>query len=265
MVVLEGTKVTKMFGGLTAVADVDFEMQQGEIFGLIGPNGAGKTTLLNLINGVFPITRGELSFAGTRLNGLKPYQITRLGIGGAFQIVRAFEGLSVKENVLVGNLFGRKKPKDIKKGLQEVEIILEFLGLAPKMDRMVSEITIADRKRLELARALSMEPKLLLLDEVMAGLNPKEVEELMETIMQINKKGVSILLIEHVMKAVMGISHRIMVLQFGRKIALGSPKEIAANEKVIESYLGERFVKKEAERRQRTAPADPLTTEERHE
>ncbi len=256
MVLLEGKKVTKMFGGLTAVADVDFELHEGEIFGLIGPNGAGKTTLLNLINGVFPITRGELFFGGKRLNGLKPYQIARLGIGRAFQIVRAFEGLTVKENVLVGNLFGRKKPKDIKKGLKEVEVILEFLGLAAKMDYMVSEITIADRKRLELARALSMEPKLLLLDEVMAGLNPREVEDLMATIVQINKKGVSILLIEHVMKAVMGISHRIMVLQFGKRIALGSPQEIAGNQKVIESYLGERFAKKEAERRQQAQPPE---------
>jgi branched-chain amino acid transport system ATP-binding protein len=256
MVLLEGKKVTKIFGGLSAVVDVDFEMLEGEIFGLIGPNGAGKTTLLNLINGVFPLTRGELFFGNKRLNGLKPYQITRLGVGRAFQVVRAFEGLTVKENVLVGNLFGRKKPKDIKKGLKEVEEILEFLGLATKMDRMVSEITIADRKRLELARALSMEPKLLLLDEVMAGLNPREVEDLMEMIVQINQKGISILLIEHVMKAVMGISHRIMVLQFGRRIALGSPKEIAGNEKVIESYLGERFAKKEAERRQQARPPD---------
>jgi len=254
MVVLEGHNVTKMFGGLTAVAAVDFDLREGEIFGLIGPNGAGKTTLLNLINGVFPITRGELLFRGKRLNGLRPYQITRLGIGRAFQVVRAFEGLTVKENVLVGNLFGRKKPKDIKKGMKEVEEVLEFLGLAEKGDRMVSEITIADRKRLELARALSMEPKLLLLDEVMAGLNPREVEDLMETIVQINQKGISILVIEHVMKAVMGMCHRIMVLQFGKRIALGSPKEIAENEKVIESYLGERFARKEAERRQAKPP-----------
>ena len=126
MVVLEGHNVTKMFGGLTAVAAVDFDLREGEIFGLIGPNGAGKTTLLNLINGVFPITRGELVFGGKRLNGLRPYQITRLGIGRAFQVVRAFEGLTVKENVLVGNLFGRKKPKDIKKGMKEVEGVLRF-------------------------------------------------------------------------------------------------------------------------------------------
>ncbi|MGD0236788.1 MAG: ABC transporter ATP-binding protein [Syntrophorhabdales bacterium] len=254
--ILEGHRLTKIFGGLTAVCDLDFEIGEGEILGLIGPNGAGKTTLLNLINGIFPVTQGELLFGGTRLNGLKPYQITRLGIGRAFQVVRAFEGLTVKENVLVGNLFGRKKPKDIHKGMKEVETTLDFLGLAAKMDRMVSEITIADRKRLELARALSMEPKLLLLDEVMAGLNQREVEDLMEVIIEINRKGIAILVIEHVMKAVMGISHRIMVLHHGKRIALGSPKEIAENEKVIESYLGERFARKEAERRKQSSPPE---------
>lgn len=253
MTILEGRGVTKAFGGLAAVDGVDFEVRAGEILGLIGPNGAGKTTLLNLINGVFPMTSGEMVFDGHSLNGLKPHQIARLGIGRAFQIVRAFEGLTVKENALVGNLFGRKNHTDIKKGLKEVEEVLDFLGLAHKMDFMVSQITIADRKRLELARALSMDPKLLLLDEVMAGLNPREVDDLMQTVVQINKKGVSILFIEHVMKAVMGISHRVMVLQFGKRIALGPPKEIAEDPGVIESYLGQRFARKEADRKQREA------------
>lgn len=249
MVILEGHGVTKNFGGLMAVQEVNFEIQEGEIFGLIGPNGAGKTTLLNLINGIFPITRGEMFFLGHRLNGLKPHQITRLGIGRAFQIVRAFEGMTVKENVLVGSLFGAKKRKKIDVGMKEAETILDFVGLRAKRDCMISEITIADRKRLELARALVMEPKLLLLDEVMAGLNTREVEDLMEMILEINRKGVTLLVIEHVMKAVMGISHRIMVLHYGKKIALGSPKEIAENEEVIKSYLGERFARREAERR----------------
>ena len=208
--------------------------------------------MLNLINGIFPATQGELFFAGKRLNGLRPYQITRLGIGRAFQVVRAFEGMSVKENVLVGCLFGTHKCHDIKTGMTEVEKTLELVGLAAKRDRMISEITIADRKRLELARALVMEPKLLLLDEVMAGLNQREVEDLMQMIIEINRKGVAILVIEHVMKAVMGISHRIMVLHHGKRIALGPPKEIVEDKKVIESYLGERFVRMEAERRRET-------------
>lgn len=256
MVIFEGHRVTKIFGGLTAVYDVDFEIREGEILGLIGPNGAGKTTLLNLINGIYPLTQGELLFVGQRLNGLRPYQITKLGIGRAFQVVRAFEGLTVKENVLVGSLFGTKKHKGISSGMKEVDRTLDFVGLGAKRDRMVSEITIADRKRLELARALVMEPKLLLLDEVMAGLNAREVEDLMEMIVAINRKGIAILVIEHVMKAVMGISHRIMVLHYGKRIALGSPKEIAENEKVIESYLGEKFAQREAERNKHSTAPD---------
>ena len=247
MAILEGIRVTKNFGGLTAVNEVDFEIQEGEIFGLIGPNGSGKTTLLNLINGIFPITQGEILFLGHRLNGLKPYQITRLGIGRAFQIVRAFEGMTVKENVLVGSLFGTKKRKSIDAGMKEAGEILDFVGLGAKKECKISEITIADRKRLELARALVMVPKLLLLDEVMAGLNPREVEDMMGMILEVNRKGITLLVIEHVMKAVMGISRRIMVLHHGRRIALGSPKEIAENEEVIKSYLGERFARREAE------------------
>lgn len=244
MSILEGKRVTKNFGGLSAVSEVDFEIEGGEIFGLIGPNGSGKTTLLNLINGIFPITRGEIYFMGQRLNNLKPHQITRLGIGRAFQIVRIFEGMTVEENVLVGSLFGSKIRKDIKTGKKEVEEVLDFVKLLAKKNFRTSEITIAEKKRLELARALVMKPKLLLLDEVMAGLNPKEVEDLMEMIFEINRKGITILVIEHVMKAVMGISHRIMVLHHGRRIALGSPKEISENEEVIKSYLGERFAQR---------------------
>ena len=249
MVILEGQEVTKSFGGLMAVHEVNFKIQEGEIFGLIGPNGAGKTTVLNLINGIFSITQGEILFLGQRINELKPYQITRLGIGRTFQIARAFEGMTVKENILVGSLFGSKKRKNIGKGMKEAEKILDFVGLSPKKDYRIPEITIADRKRLELARALVMDPKLLLLDEVMAGLNPKEIEDLMEMILGINHKGVTVLVIEHVMKAVMGISHRIMVLHHGRKIALGTPNEISENEEVIKCYLGERFARKEGSRR----------------
>lgn len=243
-ILLEGRKVTKNFGGLTAIREIDFEIMEGEIFGLIGPNGSGKTTLLNLINGISPISKGEIYFKGQKINGLKPYQITHMGIGRAFQIVRIFEGMTVKENAVVGNLFGMKKRKNVKQALKEVEEVLDFVGLGPKMNYRISEVTIADLKRLELARALAMNPKLLLLDEVMAGLNSKEVEELMNMILTINQKGITILIIEHVMKAVMGISNRIMVLHQGTKIALGLPKEIIENEEVIKSYLGERFAKR---------------------
>lgn len=249
MVILEGRQVTKAFGGLLACDHIDFEILEGEILGLIGPNGSGKTTLLNLINGIFSVTEGEILFCEGGLNGLKPYQITRLGIGRAFQIPRLFEDMTVQENVLVGRLFGTKKGKNIRRAMQEAQGILDSVGLGSKSKRKISEITIADRKRLELARALMMNPRVLLLDEVMAGLNPREVEDLMSLILEVNSKGISILVIEHVMKAVMGISTRIMALHQGRRIALGSAKEIAENEEVIECYLGERFARKRAELR----------------
>jgi branched-chain amino acid transport system ATP-binding protein len=246
MNIIEGHGITKNFEGISALNEIDFAIQEHEIFGLIGPNGSGKTTLLNLINGIYPMTGGEISFHGRRINGLKPHQVTRLGIGRTFQIARTFEDLTVKENVLVGRLFGAKKKTGIHKGMEDAQKILDFVGLGSKLDCRISEITVADRKRLEIARALVMEPKLLLLDELMAGLNPREIEVLMDMILEVNRRGVTILLIEHVMKAVMGISTRIMVLHYGRRIALGPPKQILENEEVIKSYLGERFVGRKA-------------------
>jgi branched-chain amino acid transport system ATP-binding protein len=177
---------------------------------------------------------------------MHPYQITHLGIGRAFQIVRTFEGLSVAENILVGRLFGGTERKEVRKGLREVEEILEFVKLTSKKDFRTSEITIADKKRMELARALAMNPRLVLLDEVMAGLNPREVDDLMEMVLAVNRRGITVLMIEHVMKAVMGISTRLMVLHHGRRIAMGAPKEIVENDEVIKSYLGERFARKKS-------------------
>ena len=251
MALLTGRGVTKRFGGLIAVNGVDFAVEEGEIFGLIGPNGAGKTTLLNVINGIFPITSGELYFRGQILNGLKPYTITHLGIGRAFQIVRPFEGLTAKQNVMVGGIFGTKQRTNMKKATEEAEKVLTFVGLGEKMDRQVTNLTIPDRKRLEIARALAMRPKLLLLDEVMSALNPKEVDGLMEMVQEVNRQGITILMIEHVMRAAMTMCQRILVLHHGRRITLGTPQEVSQNEEVLRSYLGERFARMEAER-QRT-------------
>lgn len=245
MNLLEGKKVTKVFGGLTAVDNVDFEIMEGEILGLIGPNGAGKTTLLNLINGMDGISRGEIFFQGHRLNNLKPHQIATLGITRAFQIVRTFAGMTAKENVLVGALFGSPNKIRMHEAEEIVEGVLESIGLYKKKDSPVSDLTTPDRKRLELGRALAAKPKLLLLDEVMAGLNKSEVAEFMETVRKINRSGITILMIEHIMKAVMGVSHRILVLHHGKKIGLGTPEKIAEDETVIESYLGKRFKKPE--------------------
>jgi len=248
MGLLEGIKVSKRFGGVVAVDEVDFAVEEGEIFGLIGPNGAGKTTLLNMVNGIFPLSSGKLFFNGICLNGLKPHEITRLGIGRAFQIVRPFEGLTVRQNVTVGGIFGSKPRKDMKTAAREAEEVLAFVGLADKASRPVTNLTIPDRKRLEVARALAMRPRLLLLDEVMSALNLKEVDEMMETVREVNRQGITVVMIEHVMRATMAICQRILVLHHGRRIALDTPKEVCRDEEVLQCYLGERFARMEAER-----------------
>ncbi len=246
---LEGAGVSRYFGGLVAVNEVDFIVEKGEIFGLIGPNGAGKTTLLNMINGILPISAGKLYFQGQCLNGLKPHEITHLGIGRAFQIVRPFEGLTALQNVMVGGIFGSKPRKNTKEASRGAEEMLAFVGLSEKMNSQVAGLTIPDRKRLEVARALVMNPKLLLLDEVMSALNPKEVDAMMEMVTKVNSQGITVVMIEHVMRATMAICHRILVLHHGRRIAMDTPQEISQNEEVLKSYLGERFARMEAERR----------------
>jgi branched-chain amino acid transport system ATP-binding protein len=242
-IILEGKGVTKSFGGVKAVKDVSFQVKKGEILGLIGPNGAGKTTLLNCVSGVFPLTAGEMYFKGEKISGLKPYEITRKGIGRTFQVVKPFHGMTVRENVAIGALFGKKDEEkaSLSEVWEKVDEIMEFVHLADWGNKYTNELTIAYRKRLELARALAMEPELLLLDEVMAGLNPKEIEFTMEIVQQINEKGITVIMIEHVMKAIMGICQRIMVLRWGENIAVGTPEEICNNPMVIEAYLGERY------------------------
>jgi branched-chain amino acid transport system ATP-binding protein len=254
MELLRGSKITKRFGGLIAVNEVDFAVEEGEIFGLIGPNGAGKTTLLNIINGLIPMTSGELYFGQHLLNRLKPHDITHLGIGRAFQIVRPFEGLTARQNVMVGGIFGTKPRTDLKSALQEAERVLVFVGLKDKMDRQVTSLTIPDRKRLEVARALSLHPKLLLLDEVMSALTPREVDDMMEMVREINRRGVTIVMIEHVMRATMALCRRILVLHHGRRIALDKPDEISRNDEVLRSYLGERFARNESVRVKAATP-----------
>jgi branched-chain amino acid transport system ATP-binding protein len=242
--ILELRQVSKHFGGLAAVDSVEFDVEEGEIIGVIGPNGAGKTTLLSCISGLHTLTGGQLTFKGQRIDTLKPHQIARLGIGRTFQIVKPFTGMTVKENVTVGALYGRVgHSSSVPESAQHAVKIMEQVGLAHRADYPTDEITIPDRKRLELARALAMEPNLLLLDEVMAGLNATETDEMMAVIQQIHTGGMTIMVIEHVMRAIMGISHRIAVMHHGKLIALGTPQEIANDDRVIEAYLGERFAK----------------------
>ncbi|GIX49086.1 MAG: ABC transporter ATP-binding protein [Candidatus Tectimicrobiota bacterium] len=228
--------VTKTFGGLTAVKALSFAVEEGEIVGLIGPNGSGKTTVFNLITGFLAPDGGDLTFAGRRLVGLKPHQICRLGVGRTFQLVQPFHRLSVLDNVRVGAFRGTADPRQ---ATAVAEAILEEVGLAAKKAFLPPSLTLAERKRLELARALATGPRLLLLDEVMAGLTPTETAEMIAFIRRLHRRGLTLLIIEHVMQAVMALSQRLVVLHHGEKICEGPPQEVARDPQVIRAYLGE--------------------------
>jgi branched-chain amino acid transport system ATP-binding protein len=239
MHLLEGKGVSIHFGGLMAVSNVDFFVDEGEVVGLIGPNGAGKTTLFNLVSAALAPKPGEIRFKDKKITGLKPYQICRLGIARTFQTVKIFGDLPVIENVRVGALFGSSGRLAEKGIAKEVEELLEFMGLSNVANARARDLTLANQKRIEVARALATKPSLLLLDEIMAGLNQTELNEAMDLLNKIRGKGVTILMIEHVMKAIMSICNRIIVLHHGAKIAEGTPQEVANSKTVIEVYLGE--------------------------
>jgi len=239
MSLLEVLGLSKRFGGLQAVGGLDLSMAEGEILGMIGPNGAGKTTVFNLLSGFLVSDAGEIRFRGRSLHGLKPHGICRLGMVRTFQIVRPFPQLSVVDNVKIAALSRRPAMRD---ALDAARAVVERVGRGAREREPAVGLTLADRKRLELARALATEPTLLLLDEVMAGLNPTEIDGMVRLVGAINAGGVSVLLIEHNMRAVMSLSHRIVVLSFGEKIAEGPPRAVAADRRVIEAYLGEEYV-----------------------
>lgn len=239
MRILEGEGVTKYFGGLAAVWNVDFHVNQGEIVGLIGPNGAGKTTLFNLISGALVPKPGTVKFKAENITGLKPNQICRKGVARTFQSVKIFANMPVLENVVLGSLFGTSNSTSSADAVREATGLLEFVGLSAVRATPAKDLTLANQKRLEVARALATQPELLLLDELMAGLNPTEVAQAMELVTGIRDNGITIFMIEHVMKAIMSICDRIMVLHHGKKIAEGTPQEIAASRTVVKVYLGE--------------------------
>ncbi len=239
MKILEGEKVSKYFGGLAALNQVDFEIEQGEVLGLIGPNGAGKTTLFNLISGFLPITSGEIRYKGEKINGLGPHQICRKGIARTFQSTKLFSTMTVFENVIAASLFGKKRPISSSQAEKEAIDLLDFVGLSSFRMMLAKDLPVGPQKRLEIARALATKPELIMFDEIMAGLNPVEITQSMELISKIRKRGITIFMIEHVMKAIMGVCDRIMVLHHGSKIEEGRPEEIAKSPKVIEIYLGE--------------------------
>lgn len=236
--ILEVKSVTKRFGGLQALTDVKFDLTAGEILGLIGPNGAGKTTLFNVINGVFPPDNGKVIFRGEDITRLPAYEVARRGLARAYQVVRPLSDLTVRENVMVGACFGRER-FSLAEAAKVADKVLDQVGLAERVDLPAGSLNVAEKKRLELARALGSQPYLLLLDEVLAGLNPSEITALLDTIRQIRDGGITILMIEHVMQAVMNVSDRVLVLDYGELIAQGLPQEVVNNPLVIEAYLGD--------------------------
>jgi branched-chain amino acid transport system ATP-binding protein len=236
---LEGEKITKNFGGLTAVSEVDFHVDQGEILGLIGPNGAGKTTLFNLISASLTPKSGTITFKDQNITGMKPYRVCRLGISRTFQIVKIFSNLAVIDNVRLAAIFGQEKQPTETQATQEAAELLEFVGLSKVSSIPAGGLTLANQKRLEVARALAAKPELLLLDELMAGLNQTEISEAMDMVRKIRDRGITIIMIEHVMKAIMNVCDRIIVLNYGKKIAEGTPQEIANSKVVVDVYLGE--------------------------
>jgi branched-chain amino acid transport system ATP-binding protein len=239
MNILEINNLVKDFGGLRAVDTLSLSIEEGQILGMIGPNGAGKSTAFNCIAGVYAPTKGNVYFAGKKINGVKPWNLCKKGLARTFQIVKPFRTKSVLYNVMVGSFVTTDKTAVAE---EKALNVLKILSFENKKDERAGNLTIAELKRLEIARALATEPKLLLFDEVMAGLRPAEVDEMVQIIKKLRDQGITIFVIEHIMRAIMALSDRIVVIHFGKKIAEGPPQEVASDENVIKAYLGDEYV-----------------------
>jgi branched-chain amino acid transport system ATP-binding protein len=238
MIIFEARDLVKYFGGLAAVSGISFKVEEGEIFGLIGPNGSGKTTIFNLINHYYPLTSGDIFFKGQRITGARTYKICKLGIARTFQVVKPLARLSVLDNVIASAFCRVSTVKEAQKlALKEID----FCGLGPYMDQPAKSLPIGLRKRLEITRALATRPQILLLDETCAGLNPREVDQAIDLIREISGRGITIIIIEHIMKVIMSISKKILAINHGQLITEGTPEEVSQNPQVIEAYLGEEY------------------------
>jgi branched-chain amino acid transport system ATP-binding protein len=239
MTLLEVHNITKRFGGLVAVNDLSLSVSKGEILGMIGPNGAGKTTAFNMISGYYEPNEGQVVFDGKVITGLRPHQVCKLGLARTFQVVKPFPQLSVLDNVIVG---AYNRTNDTQEARQKALEILTFLGMGKMTEQLAGGLSVAGRKRLEIAKVLATEPKMILLDEAMAGLRPKETDEIIELVRQISQRGIALLLVEHVMKVIMSLADRIVVIHHGEKIAEGEPQKVVQDKAVIDAYLGEEMV-----------------------
>ena len=236
MALLEVKNITKSFGGLVAVNDLSFSLDKGHIMGLIGPNGAGKTTAFNMISGFYQPDEGSVHFNGDNVTGLRPDQICKLGLTRTFQVVKPFPQLTVRDNVMIG---AYNRTNDNRVAREKADEIIEFLGMQDEIDMIAGSLSVAYRKRLEVAKALATGPQMILLDEAMAGLRPTETDEMIELVREISREGIALLLVEHVMRVIMSLAENIIVIHHGEKIAEGSPEQIVQDKAVIDAYLGE--------------------------